>query len=72
MKTLLFFLIFSLPLFSMSIKEKLTRAEAGDYIVMKHEKSCTLLHIHNKRDERIVMEEISIPERSYKKYQKGG
>lgn len=55
-------LIIALPLFPDSLlKKRLSKAEAGAFIVFEQGKTVTLLSIHEKKDEILVLEEISCP-----------
>jgi len=57
---LLFFLPFSLT-FGLTLKEKFLKASPGTFIVTEQNKTTTLLHVHSKTDEELLLEEISIP-----------
>lgn len=64
-KLLLFALLsFFLPLFGSDViylRDNLKRAQPGDYIVTAQSKTYTLLHIYDKSDSTLTIEEISIP-----------
>lgn len=47
------------------LKEKLARATPGSYLVLEQNKTFTFLHIHDRFDNRITLEEISIPAASF-------
>jgi hypothetical protein len=44
------------------LRNNLQRAQPGDYIVISTNKTQTLLHIRNKHDQILTIEEIAIPE----------
>lgn len=44
-----------------SLKERLSKAQAGDYIVTEFQKTLSLLHIHTLEDHRLILEEIDLP-----------
>jgi hypothetical protein len=46
---------------SMFLRDNLKRAVKGDYIVTAHNKNFTLLHIYDKNDQYITIEEITVP-----------
>lgn len=59
-----FFLIFifQTPVFSaIYLRDNLTRAQIGDYIVTIQNKTYTLLHVFDKTAQTLTIEEISIP-----------
>ena len=60
MKTLIF-LSFITSFLSASLRSELRQGEPGSYCVFEHQKNCTLLHLHSKKNETIIIEEISIP-----------
>lgn len=43
------------------LKENLRRAKKGDYIVTAQNKTYTLLHIYDKQEESLIIEEITVP-----------
>ncbi|MBS4169286.1 hypothetical protein [Parachlamydia sp. AcF125] len=53
--------IFSLAEAGIYLRDNLKKAEAGDYLVTMQNKTCSLLHIHNKKGQLLTMEEISLP-----------
>ena len=55
------FLFVTLPLFGLSIKEKLSDATAGSYVVTSQDKSATFLFIRSNEKGKLLMEEVSIP-----------
>lgn len=57
----LFLLCFS-PLFSDSLlKERLLRSQPGSYAVFEQGKTRSLLHVHSRKDQVLILEEISLP-----------
>ena len=44
-----------------TLKQKLAEAEPGSYLVTEQGKTCTFLHVYEKSDESIVLEEVTIP-----------
>lgn len=46
----------------MYLKDNLIRAQKGDFIVTSSNKNYTLLHIYDKTDTNLIMEEITVPE----------
>lgn len=48
------------------LKERFEKAENGDYIVALHDKTYSLLHIHSKSQNAIIIEEISVPQHEIK------
>ena len=46
---------------SIFLRDNLKRAIKGDYIVTAHNKNFTLLHIYDKKDALITIEEITVP-----------
>lgn len=44
------------------LKENLSKAKPGDFIVIATNRTDTLMHISSKQDQRITIEEIAIPE----------
>lgn len=57
----LLFLLFSLPLFGMTLKEQLKGAIPGSYVVTAQDKTNTFLFIRSCEEEKMVLEEVSIP-----------
>jgi hypothetical protein len=47
---------------SLFLKDNLQRAQSGDYIVVSSNKTDTLMHIYDKQDQLITIEEIAVPE----------
>lgn len=47
------------PLF---LKDNLQRAQPGDYIVISSNKTDTLMHIYDKQNQLLTIEEIAVPE----------
>lgn len=45
-----------------TLKQTLSLAEAGNYLVLEQNKTFTFFHIYEKKDNRILIEEVSIPE----------
>ncbi len=43
------------------LRDNLNKAKKGDYIVTSQSKSFTLLHIYDKQDNNLTIEEISVP-----------
>lgn len=43
------------------LKDNLKKAKKGDFIVTSQSKSYTLLHIYDKKEDQLTLEEISIP-----------
>ena len=60
-KILICFIFASFPLFSFSLKDKLSQAEEGAYIVTEQRGLISLLHLHTKKEGEMVFEEISVP-----------
>ncbi|MDX8430435.1 MAG: hypothetical protein SNF33_01310 [Candidatus Algichlamydia australiensis] len=60
-------LFLAIPLFSMTIKERLRFAHEGQYIVTEQSKLVTFMRIQSLTDKRVVLEEISIPSHKAKK-----
>lgn len=55
------YLVFFLtPVFGMQLKEKISLSSPGDYTVICHKNTYTLLHLHSKDGEEVIFEEISI------------
>jgi hypothetical protein len=62
MKRWIFFFLFSgYSLFSLTLQEKFNQGEEGSYIVTEQNKLVTLLHLHTKKEGRLLFEEVSIP-----------
>ncbi|MFI5334584.1 MAG: hypothetical protein ACHQT8_05410 [Chlamydiales bacterium] len=61
MRVLIFFLCFCISLSATTLKEKLARGAAGDYIVSKQEKNLSLLRIKEITPTSLLLEEISAP-----------
>ena len=63
MKNLLLFLIaFVIPLHAeIYLRDNLKKAKKGDYIVTTQSKNYTLLHIYDKQDSSLSIEEITVP-----------
>ncbi|GAG25281.1 unnamed protein product, partial [marine sediment metagenome] len=57
------FVLLLLPTFllSVTLKERFREGSNGDYIVIEQNKTYTLLNIHTKNEDEIILEEISIP-----------
>lgn len=51
----------SLPKNTIYLRDNLKRAQKGDYIVTMQSKSYTLLHIYNKGENELTIEEITVP-----------
>ena len=62
-KFLCFFLLFCSVAWAndVRLKEKLTEAPAGSYLVLEQNKTFTFLHVHAIDAQRIIIEEVSIP-----------
>ncbi|MCH9627142.1 MAG: hypothetical protein S4CHLAM2_07770 [Chlamydiales bacterium] len=62
-KCLLIFCFLSSLLFGneLCLKNKLAEAEPGSYIVTEQNKNFTLIHIHEKNPQSVVIEEVTIP-----------
>lgn len=60
MKALIFSILI-LPLFAMTIKERFANGHEGDYIVTEQNKLATFMRIETLSENRIVLEEISLP-----------
>lgn len=43
------------------LKNRFEKAAAGDFIVALHEQTYSLLHIHSKTDNAVIIEEVSVP-----------
>ena len=57
-------MIFGFPLWGANtiyLRDNLKRAQTGDYIVTAQNKTYTLLHIYDKNDSTLTIEEISVP-----------
>lgn len=66
---LFFFLLFSCCIASeIRLKGKLKEAKPGSYIVIEQNKTFTFFHIYDRFDNRIVIEEATIPAASFAKY----
>lgn len=61
MKVLVFFLLLSHALCALTLKEKFQKGEAGTYVVTEQNRMTSLLHLHTIKENRILLEEISIP-----------
>lgn len=64
---LCFIFLSVLPLSSLTLSDKLKKAEEGDFAVSLIGKSYTLIHIVKKRGDCLLFEEISVPVSSMKK-----
>jgi hypothetical protein len=64
-KFLAFFILFSLTTSAwcedLFLRDNLRRAKVGDYIVTSQNKNYTLLHIYDKTDHSLTIEEITAP-----------
>jgi len=56
-----FLLFFAFPLFGLSLKEKLSDAVPGSYVVTAQNKSATFFFIRSVEKNKLLMEEVSIP-----------
>lgn len=60
------------------LKDNLKLAQSGDYVVSKQEKNLTLFHVIENTPQKLLIEEITIPEKSikanhdWKKWVQGG
>lgn len=65
MRKILFLITLFFPLtlfsFEISLKQKLAEAEPGSYLVTEQNKIFTFLHVNEKREQFIVLEEVVIP-----------
>ena len=65
--TIFFLLTFCFPIYGESqelfLRENLKKAKAGDYIVTYQNKAYTVMHIHDKQDDTLTIEEITVPDR---------
>lgn len=60
---LLLFLFLTFPLLGdIYLRDNLKQAEPGDFIVTAQGKMFTLLHIHEKNGDDLIIEEVSVPE----------
>lgn len=60
---LFFFLLsinFSLKSESLSLKQKFEEAQIGDFFVTEQNKNISFLHIYDKKDQTLMLEEVSI------------
>lgn len=74
MKKFLFILCFlsSIALASpMQLKEGLSQAVKGSYLVIEQDKTCTLIFVREHLGESIVLEEISVPAATFAKQKTG-
>ena len=60
-KWLTLFLLFSSHCFGLTLLDKFLIADCGSYIVTEQNRTCTLLHLHSKTKDELVLEEVSIP-----------
>ncbi len=58
-------LIYFIPLYGVTLKEKFTQALPGDYIVTSQSKNCSILFIRSLSENSLTLEEISFPEKAY-------
>ncbi len=59
---LFLFLLYFCPLFSDSLlKERLLQAQPGAYAVFEQGKTRSLLHVHSRKEQVLILEEISLP-----------
>lgn len=67
----LFLLLFSCALFGedISLLDKLKEAQTGGYLVTVQNKQVTLLHIFEKSEGTLILEEVSIPLDRFRQYQ---
>lgn len=58
------FTLFFLPVlgWGLALKDNLQRAQVGDYLVVSFNKTDTVMLMQHKEDEKLTIEEISIPE----------
>ena len=57
-------LICFIPLNALTLKEKFTQAEPGDYVVTAQGKNYSTLFIRSLSDGSLVLEEITAPEKA--------
>jgi hypothetical protein len=50
------------------LRDNLKRAHPGDYIVTAQNKNYTLLHVYNRSDKDLTLEEITVPIKKYPPY----
>lgn len=60
-KILLFLLLCFSPLSALTLKEKFSSAEEGDFALLKIRSHATLLMLRAKNDQEILLEEIALP-----------
>lgn len=58
---LIFFTLTAQLLFPFTLQEKFEQGEPGSYFVTEQNKLVSLLHLHSKKEGRLLFEEISIP-----------
>lgn len=64
-----FFIIFNSPLFGLEtllLRNNLQQAKPGDYIVISSSKTETLMHMYDKKENILTIEEIAVPENKRK------
>ncbi|MCP5470267.1 MAG: hypothetical protein H7A36_07185 [Chlamydiales bacterium] len=54
-------ILFTFPLFGLTLKDQLKEAEPGSYVVTSQDKSNTFLFIRSCDGHKLIMEEVSIP-----------
>lgn len=65
MRLFLFLLFFSFSVFAeetLLLRNQLMRAQPGDYLVISSSKTETVMHIYDKKDRIVTIEEVAIPE----------